>query len=220
MTKKELTKRYFLFLISLFVSALGVALTKKGELGVSPVSSVANILSIRFTFFSLGNWLIVWNCILILGQIVLLRRKFQLIQLLQVPLSFLFGYFTDFGLWIFSAYTPKMYWERISCVILGTAVLGFGIALSVIANVIMNSGEAFVKALSDTIRKDFGNVKIGFDISCVSLSILLSLLFFGGTIMGTREGTVYAALFTGMMVKLFRRLLSPFVSSLLIEKGQ
>ena len=220
MTKRELTKRYILFLFSFFVSAIGVALTKKGELGVSPVSSVANILSIRFTFFSLGNWLIVWNCILILGQIVLLRRKFQLIQLLQVPLSFLFGYFTDFGLWIFSAYTPKMYWERISCVILGTAVLGFGIALSVIANVIMNSGEAFVKALSDTIRKEFGNVKIGFDISCVSLSILLSLLFFGGTIMGTREGTVYAALFTGMMVKLFRRLLSPFVSSLLIEKGQ
>ena len=220
MTKRELTKRYILFLFSLFVSAIGVAITKKGELGVSPVSSVANILSIRFTFFSLGNWLIIWNCILILGQIVLLRKDFQLIQLLQIPLSFLFGYFTDFGLWIFSSYTPKMYWERISCVILGTAVLGCGIALSVIANVIMNSGEAFVKALSDTIRKDFGNVKIGFDISCVSLSIIMSLLFFRGTVMGTREGTIYAALFTGIMVKIFRKLLMPSVNRLLLEKGQ
>ena len=113
-----------------------------------------------------------------------------------------------------------MYWERISCVILGTAVLGCGIALSVIANVIMNSGEAFVKALSDTIRKDFGNVKIGFDISCVSLSIIMSLLIFRGTVMGTREGTIYAALFTGMMVKLFRKLLMPSVNRLLLEKGQ
>ncbi len=100
MNKKELCKRYILFIISLFVAALGVAVTKKGELGVSPISSVANVLSIKFTILSLGNWLIVWNCLMILGQIILLRRKFQWIQLLQIPLSFLFGYFTDFGMWM------------------------------------------------------------------------------------------------------------------------
>lgn len=41
---KELAKRYALFIISLFISALGVAITKKGELGVSPISSVANVV--------------------------------------------------------------------------------------------------------------------------------------------------------------------------------
>lgn len=66
---------------------------------------------------------------------------FQMIQLFQIPLSFLFGYFTDFG-----------------------------ISLSVIANVIMNSGEAFVKAVSDKIHINFGNVKIGFDVMCVVIS--------------------------------------------------
>lgn len=35
----------------------------------------------------------------------------------------------------------------------GVVVLGFGVSLSVIANVIMNSGEAFVKALSDRMKK-------------------------------------------------------------------
>lgn len=61
-------QRYLLFIIGLFFSALGVAITKKGELGVSPISSVANVMSIRLPQLSLGYWLIIWNCVLILGR--------------------------------------------------------------------------------------------------------------------------------------------------------
>ena len=104
MSKTEIAKRYILFVLGLFFAAIGVAFTKHGELGVSPISSVANVLSCKFSTFSLGTWLIIWNCILIVGQIVVLRKKFQLIQLLQVPLSFLFGWFTDFGMWVVAAY--------------------------------------------------------------------------------------------------------------------
>ena len=215
MQKKELTKRYVLFIISLFFAALGVAITKKGELGVSPISSVANVLSLRFPSLSLGNWLILWNCVLIIGQIVILRRKFQWIQLLQVPLSFLFGWFTDPGMWLISWFTVDAYPMRLLMVVIGTIVLGFGVSLAVIANVIMNSGEAFVKALSDTIHVEFGNVKIGFDISCVILAVILSLLFFNFTIQGTREGTIIAACCTGLVVKFFsRRLKAPLDAAL------
>ena len=52
---EEIIKRYLLFIISLFVSALGVAITKRGELGVSPISSVANILSYKFEFLTIGS---------------------------------------------------------------------------------------------------------------------------------------------------------------------
>lgn len=203
MSKKELAKRYTLFIISLFFSALGVAVTKHGELGVSPISSVANVLSLKFNFLSLGMWLIIWNCVLILGQILILKKDFQMIQLLQIPLSFLFGYFTDFGTWCMSFFPADVYAIRLIYVLCGVVILGFGISLSVIANVIMNSGEAFVKAVSDKINKNFGNVKIGFDVICVVVSVLLSLLFFDGKIVGTREGTVISALLTGVVVKFF-----------------
>lgn len=203
MAKKEIAKRYMLFIISLFFSALGVAFTKSGELGVSPISSVANIMSLKFTEISMGNWLIIWNCVLILGQILILRKNFKPVQLLQVPLSFLFGYFTDFGMWLVGFIPVENYPVRLIMVIVGVAVLGFGISLSVIANVIMNAGEAFVKAVADVSKKNFGNVKIAFDISCVTLSIILSLIFFDFSIVGTREGTVIAAFCTGMVVKFF-----------------
>ena len=47
MSKKEISLRYVLLIISLFFSALGVAFTKSGELGVSPISSVANVMSYK-----------------------------------------------------------------------------------------------------------------------------------------------------------------------------
>lgn len=210
MTKKETAKRYALFIIGLFLSALGVAFTKRGELGVSPISSVANVMSYKFTFFTMGTWLIIWNCVLIVGQIVILGRKFQPIQLLQVPLSFLFGWFTDFGLWCVSHIPNGVYAVRLAMVIIGVVILGLGIALAVIANVIMNSGEAFVKAVADTAHKEFGNVKIAFDVFCVVSSIILSLIFFDFKIVGAREGTVISALFTGVVVKFFtKRLKEP-----------
>lgn len=195
---------------------MGVAFTKSGELGVSPISSVPNVMSIKFENISMGNWLIIWNCILILGQIVILRKEFQIIQLLQVPLSFIFGYFTDFGMWCVSFIPVNIYYIRILMVISGIIILGFGIALSVIANVIMNSGEAFVKAISDKYNKNFGNIKICFDVINVLLAVILSLVFFNFTIVGTREGTVISALLTGVVVKFFTKILEKPINSMLI----
>ena len=203
MEKKEKAKRYILFIISLFFTALGVAVTKHGELGVSPISSVANVLSCKYTAFSLGTWLIIWNCVLILGQILILKKNFRLIQLLQIPLSFLFGIFTDFGMMCVSYIPADSYISRMMLVICGIVILGFGVALSVIANVIMNSGEAFVKAVSDKTNIKFGNIKIGFDVCCVIVSLICSLIFFNGKIIGTREGTIITAFLTGFVVNFF-----------------
>lgn len=47
MKSKETVKRYLLLAAGLFFSAFGVALTKYAELGVSPISSVANIASLK-----------------------------------------------------------------------------------------------------------------------------------------------------------------------------
>ena len=218
MSKSEVAKRYVLFIISLFFAALGVAFTKHGELGVSPISSVANVLSCRFPILSLGTWLIIWNCVLIVGQILILRKKFQPIQLLQIPLSFLFGWFTDLGMWIVSSIPADTYPIRLAMVFVGIVILGFGISLAVIANVIMNSGEAFVKAISDTTGREFGNVKIAFDVLCVIFAIVLSLIFFDLTIVGTREGTVISALLTGVVVKFFSKRLKRPLDTVLSDK--
>ena len=74
---EETVKRYVLLILGLFFAGVGVAFTKKGELGVSPVSSAANVMSCKYDFLSLGGWLIIWNCILIVGQILILRKNWK-----------------------------------------------------------------------------------------------------------------------------------------------
>ncbi len=215
MSKKETVKRYILFVISLFFCGVGIALTKHAELGVSPISSLANVVSIKFDFISFGSWLIVSNLVLFLGQIILLRRNFRLIQLMQIPLSFIFGYFTDFGLWMIKNIPNENYIVRLLLVFAGIVFIGFGISLGVIADVVLNSGEGFVKALADVTKKDFGNIKIVFDTSCVLVSVVLSLIFFDGKLLGTREGTVLSALLVGVAVKIFRPLLQEPLTKIL-----
>lgn len=206
MSRQELGKRYLLFIVGLFFAGIGVAFTKHGELGVSPISSVANVMSCKYTALSLGTWLLIWNCVLILGQILILKKEFQIIQLLQIPLSILFGWFTDFGMWLVSFLPVPNYAVKLVMLVIGMVVLAFGITLSVIANVILNSGEAFVKAISDKSGKNFGDVKVVFDVSCVLVAILLSLILFQGKIVGTREGTIISAFCVGIVVKFFNKM--------------
>lgn len=216
--QKVLVKKYILLIIGLFFAGVGIAFTKHGELGVSPISSVANVMSLKFSFFTMGSWLIIWNCVLILGQIIILRKDFKVYQLLQIPLSFLFGYFTDIGMKIVSFIPVNSYFVKLLMLFIGIAVLAFGISLSVIANVIMNSGEAIVKAISDKTGFEFGNVKVVFDVSCVVVSVVLSLIFFDMKILGTREGTVISAVLTGFVVKFFTKLLKEKLSKLIKAK--
>lgn len=205
--KREIFRRYIVFIIGLFFAGIGVAFTKHGNLGVTPISSVANVMSLKFHALSLGNWLIIWNCVLILAQILILRKEFKPIQLLQIPLSFLFGWFTDLGMMCVSEIPLNGYFMQILMLVIGIIVLAFGISLSVIANVIMNTGEALVKAISDKSHFEFGYVKVGFDVFCVISAVVLSLIFFSGEIVGTREGTIISALCTGFVIKFITKFL-------------
>lgn len=218
MKKKEIFLRYIIFIIGLFFAGIGVAFTKHGNLGVTPISSVANVMSLKFPALSLGNWLIIWNCVLIAAQILILRKDFKLYQLLQIPLSFLFGLFTDLGMSGVSTIPINSYFMQILMLVIRIIVLAFGISLSVIANVIMNSGEALVKAISDKTHFEFGYLKVGFDVLCVISAVVLSLIFFGGEIVGTREGTIISALCTGIVIKFITKYLRKPVEKIFIQK--
>lgn len=208
-------KRYLLLMAGLLFQGIGVAFTKHGELGVSPISSVANVMSCKFTEISLGTWLIIWNCVLIICQIVILKRDFQIFQFLQIPLSVLFGCFTDFGMWLVAFIPVSNYIVKLVMLFIGIIILAFGITLSVIANVILNSGEAVVKAVSDKSGKNFGDLKVAFDVSCVVIAVVLSLILFKGQIFGTREGTIISALCTGIVVKFFTKSFQERIEGLL-----
>ncbi|MDO5846620.1 MAG: DUF6198 family protein, partial [Methanocorpusculum sp.] len=74
-------------------------------------------------------------------------------------------------------------------------------ALLLAADFVMMPGDALIKAISDTWKKDFGKVKVCFDVSLVLIAAVVSLIFLHG-IFGIREGSLVAALTVGLLVKL------------------
>lgn len=217
MTKKELFKRYAFFTIGLFVNALGVSLITKAQLGTSPISSVPYTLSKGFPL-TMGTFTFFLNMILIMGQILLQKKDFEKIQLIQIPVSVLFAYFIDFTMGMLSFLNPNTYILKVVFLLIGCSILALGISMEVIANVVMLSGEAFVKALSSKLDKEFGTTKVSFDITLVLTACIVSLILFR-RIAGVREGTIIAALIVGLIARFFNRKLG-FINNMLIVGDQ
>ena len=84
---KYVLRRYLILMIGLAVMAVGVAFSIKADLGTSPVSSVPYVISL-FTPLTVGTVTILMHGVFILMQILILRKDYHLIQLMQLPAAF------------------------------------------------------------------------------------------------------------------------------------
>lgn len=214
--KRGLAKRYLVFLIGVVINSFGIALITKAALGTSPISSVPYVLSLQFSP-TLGEFTLAINMVFILLQVLLLRRKFQLIQLLQIAVNVIFSYFIDISMNLLQWLNIDNYFLQLLALVLGCTVLAFGINLEVAPKVLMVPGEGVVYAISETVHQEFGTVKVAFDVTLMATAAVLSLVFFH-QFNGIREGTVISAVLVGLIVKFFQKHLT-FLSRILREKG-
>lgn len=195
-------RRYLLFVASLFINAFGIAFITKALLGTSPITSVTYVLSL-FTPFTMGIWTILLNLLfVVLEPFLMTRRELRedlRMYLLQIPISFCFGLFIDFSMFILSWLEPSAYVIQVTVLLIGCIILALGIALEVKANAAMMAGEYFVKTITRRFHGEFGYVKLGFDITLLTIACILSLVFLSD-IQGVREGTVVSALLVGPIV--------------------
>ena len=202
----EKLKRYLIFLVGLFVNSLGVSLITKANLGTSPISSIPYVLSLNFPF-TLGNFTIFFSIFLIVLQLIILRKNFKLEHILQIPVSIIFGYFIDLTMILFSWVNPETYIMKIVYLLIGCLILGVGVYMEVLADVVMLPGESFVRAIVLTWKTNFGTTKICFDVSMSVIAAVLSFIF-AGSLAGVREGTVIAALLVGFIARLIGKKLA------------
>ena len=90
---KKLILRLSVYFAGLFVMTIGIALSVKSNLGVSPVSSIPYTMT-RVFGIEMGNATIIFHCALVLIQLLILRKNFSLLVLLQIPVGIVFGKFT------------------------------------------------------------------------------------------------------------------------------
>jgi uncharacterized membrane protein YczE len=201
--KTELIKRYIFLLVGLFVNGLGVSFITKAGLGTSPITSIPYTLSLGFTP-TVGMFTLVFNIFLVILQVILLRRNFQLQNLLQLPIIALFSFFIDLTMSLLGFMQPETYAMKVVSLIVGCLILGFGVFMEMAANVAMLPGEATVRAVSDVFSTDFGKTKIAFDSSMTIIAAILSFIMFKH-LDGVREGTIVAAILVGFIARLFKK---------------
>lgn len=210
MNTKNLTRRIIFFLVGTTLNALGITLITKAYLGTSPISSLPFVLSLGLPP-SFGTLTFVFNLFFFFGQIILLKKSFPKIQVLQIPVTLFFSTLIDVFMGIFQNVKPATYYYSLLLLLLGCLVMALGITFAVGANLVMTPGNAFVQALSDVTKKPFGNIKIAYDSTLTILAVISSFVLFG-TFRGVREGTIISSILVGSFVNVFQKLLKDFIA--------
>lgn len=197
--------RCIIYFFGLLIMTLGVAVSVKSDLGVSPVSSIPYTMTCVWGI-EMGKATIVFHAALVLVQVILLRRGFRIKNLLQIPVGVLFGYMTTFSNHLMTFLPdPGNIYIRLGMVVISTVLVAIGLFFYVPADIIPLAGEGVMLAISKVADKAFSTVKIAFDVTMVVISLITCLILIH-SLGSVGIGTVIAAVMVGMVLKLITKL--------------
>lgn len=200
--------QHTLLLISLYLMTLGVVLCIRSDLGCGVISSLPLSLSIAgengvVPALSLGNYNIIQNIIFVALQIMILRRRFEIVQLFQLAIGWVFGWLIDLNMMLTAGLECEGLLECAVVQVVGCTIMAVGIAFEVRCGSVTMPGEGLPVAISQITGKPFPKIKIYIDTLLVVLAVASCYLFFGAwqwNIIG--PGTLFAMIYVGVVVKL------------------
>lgn len=198
--------RILFYILGIFCLSCSMPLAVSASLGMFPASSFPYILS-SVTNISLSVFITLVFSLYVLLQIIILGKEFKWINLFQLVFSALLGYFVELTTMIFSNWLATTYLERFIQLALSILLSGLGVVLYINTELMTMPPEGFMLAI---LRKkpglSLGKLRIMHDSTILLLTCAISLIAFK-EIRGIREGTLIAALFCGMSIELFSKLL-------------
>ena len=203
MTKKKtynMAARLVIYFAGLWIVSLGIVLCKKCGFGISPISCVPFVLE-SVVPLSFGTLTMIFHLVNILIQAVL-KKGIDIKLVLQVPVAVLFGWVIDL-LQKLIVITPDMIALRVLALVFSVFFTALGMLFMVSMNLVQNPQDGTVKMLSIRCRREFGTVKIAYDVVCVAAAAVLGLIFLG-KLSGIGIATIASALFVGRTVSWLR----------------
>lgn len=201
--------RVLIYCGALFLMAVGVALSVNSNLGVSPVNSLPYVIS-QIIHVQMGTCVTVLFCFYILLQVMILRREFQPVNLLQILFSTVFGYFVDFAKMLVGDFALPTYAGKLTMLAASIFLIALGVMLYIDVELVPMPMEGLSSCIAKKLGKPFPTMKTVVDCVVVLTGVVLSFLFLG-KLDGIREGTILTAAVTGKLIAMFRKWLSPTV---------
>jgi len=188
-------RRVALCLLGNFVLAFGVAMAVKADLGITPVNSIAFVLS-KVLSVDHGLMTGVIYASYVLLQLLLLRRDFRINNLLQAGAAIMFGWFVFLCNHILAFPVPEFYPVRLLFLLGGVIIIGLGIMLYLRANILPQPAEGLILAIQKKTGWKLHNIKVAFDSSVVVIAAAISFIAIR-KIVGIREGTLISMIGIG-----------------------
>lgn len=132
--------RIILYFFGLFIITIGINLSIKSGLGISPISAFTYPLS-ETTHISLGTITTVTYVIFVVIQIVILQKQFKPKNLLQAPFSLAFGFFVDVTGSFMEGLHFDNYLSQFAALLLSVAICALGAAIYIAMDVVPNAPE-------------------------------------------------------------------------------
>lgn len=212
----EFLWQHLWLLISLYIMTLGVALCVRSNLGSSVISSIPMAFALAgqeglAPQLTIGGYTNVMNIVLVFLQILVLRRQFEPVQLLQLVIGFLFGALIDINMALTSVLDYSSIWMQIVAQFGGCSVMAVGIAMEVRCGSVTMPGEGIQVALARVSGMPFAKMKMIIDTVLVALAVASCFWFWGAwqwNIIG--PGTLFAMIYVGAGVKTLSRHMGRF----------
>ena len=201
--KKSICRRTTAYTSGILVLTIGVGLTVKANLGVSPTTSIPYTITL-ITGIDMGKTTILFHIFLIAVQIILLRKNFKIRNFLQIPVAIIFGYFTDVSNRAVDMIPfPNTMPVRLMLNITGTFLIALGVSIYLPAEIMPIAVEGTIQIISDSLKFEFSYVKIAFDISLVIISLVVCSIALH-SLGSIGIGTLISAILTGAFMKLIK----------------
>ena len=203
-------RRIFNYVFGLFLITLGVGLSIKSNLGSTPVSSIPYTLNVIWGI-EIGVATVIFHTILVITELILLRRAFKPKHFLQVPVGILFGFFTTISVNLVNLLPDTSNIILIAIMVLvSTFLVALGLFFYVPTNIVPLSVEGITQAIAIVSNQLFTKVKVCFDVSVVVLSFVLCFIFTGVIGGSVGIGTIFSAIFVGITLKYINKVVLHF----------
>ncbi|GFI61388.1 hypothetical protein IMSAG049_00547 [Clostridiales bacterium] len=170
-------------------------------LGISPNSSLPNEISLILDA-NLGFVTSIVFASFVIIQWILLGKDFKIINFVQIILSILYGFFVNLALLIVNSILPpcNTYIMQLIYTITSALILGTAIEVYLVPKLMPLPAEGLAQAVAHRFKISFPMAKNICDITIVTISVILSFVYFG-RLYGIREGTIIHSILVGRAVK-------------------
>lgn len=203
------------YAFAIIILAFSVAMVSAADLGISMIVAPAYILSQKLQFLTFGQSEYVIQAILFILFCILLKRV-KLVYFSSFLNCIIYGAVLDFWRVVIPVFNPSITPPgsmnmpiRIAFFIASALITAFSIALFFKVYLYPQVYDFFVKGISEHFKLNRTKFKTAFDLSCLAVSVVMTLIFFKDFV-GIGIGTLLLALVNGSLIGMFGKLIDRF----------